>query len=411
MHKSIFSLGFIQGLGYIFPFVTLWVLSRGLTSSDLSAFLYAQSLGALLAIPVEYGFHLSAVRLASNALVTGRMREATSEIHCARLFLFALATMAVFPVMMTNDVLSLTLPNLVGVLLTIAAYGFKPLWYFQAADNYSKVIRTELLANIASFCCVATFSQLPAAHGWIVVAWALPRAAGVAWLIICIHRESGFLIPQLTRIAAILKEAFPLFIHKVAAGAVHMATPVLLAYLITASDLGAYQKSERIVTAVQSLLLVISQVGYAQVMRFVSDPLEAQARAYRASILQIGVSTLAALAVYVTAPWLLKLFWGGVDPQALVSLRAMVFLLPVLGVNAAIALNYLLPMKMDGVVVGAAVAGSLLSVALLFVLSSYFGPLTGVYGVITGELAMALIMAVSLRWTSRHAVTARVQES
>jgi O-antigen/teichoic acid export membrane protein len=402
VHKSIFSLGFIQGLGYVFPFVTLGILARGLDGGDMSAFLYAQSLGALLAIPVEYGFHLSAVRLASNAAASGRMGEACSEVLFARAFLYVLAIFAVIPVIVTNAVLPLTVLNTVGVLLTIAAYGFKPLWYFQATDNYGKVIRTELLANIVSFCSVAAIAQFPAAHGWIVVTWALPRAAGVARLVFTIHREAGFYIPRISRVVAILKEAFPLFIHKIAAGAVHMATPVLLAYLITSSDLAAYQKSERIVTAVQSLLLVISQVGYAQVMRSVSGPGAGAARskANQASVLQVGISVLATLGIYFTAPLLLMLFWGSVDPQALTSLRVMAFLLPVLGVNAAIALNYLLPMKMDSVVVGAAVVGSLLSMGLLFVLSGYFGPLTGVGGVIAGELAMTLIMGAFL-WRAK----------
>jgi len=410
MHKSIFSLGFIQGLGYIFPFVTLWVLSRDLSGPDMSAFLYAQSLGALLAIPVEYGFHLSAVRLAATAAAAGRLGVAASEVLVARLFLFGLATIAVIPVIVTNAVLPLTFPNVLGVLLTIGAYGFKPLWYFQATDNYGKVVRTEVFANLSAFCSVVVAAQFPAAHTWIVVAWALPRASGVAWLLLGIHRESGFVMPKIFRIVLILKEAFPLFIHKIAAGAVHMATPVILAYLVTRADLVAYQQSERIVTAVQSLLLVISQVGYARVMRLVAEPGKARSQAYDASVLQVGGSLLASIALFITAPLLLKVFWGNVDEQSLTTLRVMVFLIPVLGLNAAFALNYLLPMKMDRVVVGAAVIGSFVSVALLFLLARYFGPLTGVFGVIAGEFVMTLIMGILLWRARRDAVPVQMQK-
>jgi PST family polysaccharide transporter len=321
-----------------------------------------------------------------------------------------LASIAVIPIVATNEVLPLTFPNVAGVLLTIGAYGFKPLWYFQATDNYSRVIRTELLANIVSFCGVAAVAQVPALRGWIVVAWALPRGVGVAWLVASVHRESGFVLPKWSRVAAILKDAFPLFIHKIAAGAVHMATPVLLAYLISASDLAAYQKSERIVTAVQSLLLVISQVGYAHVMRLLTDPGKARSQALSASVLQIGGGIAASAFIYIASPLLLKLFWGAVDKQALQALRAMAFLLPVLGINAALALNYLLPMKQDRVVVGAAVVGSLVSVGLLFLLSSYFGPLTGVCGVIAGEFVMTVIMAASLLRDRKIEMLGQVRE-
>jgi PST family polysaccharide transporter len=175
-----------------------------------------------------------------------------------------------------------------------------------------------------------------------------------------------------------------------------MATPVLLAYLISAADLAAYQKGERIVTAIQSLLLVISQVGYAHVMRLLSDPGAAKSRAMDVSLMQVGGSVIATIGVLLTAPLLLKLFWGSADASSLTVLRTMSFLLPVLGVNAALALNYLLPMGLDKVVVAAAVVGSVLSVALLFVLSRVFGPLTGVAGVILGELAMSVVMALAL---------------
>lgn len=131
-------------------------------------------------------------------------------------------------------------------------------------------------------------------------------------------------------------------------------------------------------------------------MRLLTDPGKARSQAMSASVLQTGGGIAAAVLVYLTAPLLLKLFWGSVDKQALDALRAMVFLFPVLGINAALALNYLLPMKRDRVVVGAAVVGSLVSVGLLFLLASYFGPLTGVCGVIAGELVMTIIMAISL---------------
>lgn len=396
MHRAILSLGFVQALGYVFPFVTLWIVSRGLNAGDLSSFLFAQALAALLAIPVEYGFHLSAVRLATSALHSGRMREVTSEVLFARLMLFGASTAAVVPVISTNAILPLTGANVLGVLLAIATYGFRPLWYFQATDRYGSLIRTEFAANVGSFLAVALVAYRPDAHAYVVLAWALPRAAGVAWLVGRIHLENGLILPRVARIVATLREAFPLFVHKLAAGAVHMATPVLLAYLISAADLAAFQKGERIVTAVQALLLVISQVGFAHVMRLLTDLGQARSKALEVSALQVGCGVAASIGLYLFAPLVLRLFWGETDANSLLVLQTMCLLLPVLGINAALALNYLLPAGRDVVVVGAAIAGAVVSLGTLFLLAQYAGSLTGVAGVVFGELTMTAIMASAL---------------
>ncbi|MCA1248836.1 lipopolysaccharide biosynthesis protein [Massilia sp. MS-15] len=402
MHRAILSLGFVQALGYVFPFVTLWIVSRALDNPTLSAFLYAQALGALLAIPVEYGFHLSAVRMATIALQQGRMREVASEIHFTRLFLFLIASVAAFPIIWSNGVLPMSFANVTGVLLAIATYGFRPLWYFQATDRYGRLVRTEFVANIGSFSAVGAIAFLPGGGEWVVLAWALPRALGIWWLVNNIHTDAGLAFPELRRIGATLREAFPLFIHKLSAGAVHMATPVLLAYLISASDLAAYQKGERIVTAIQSLLLVISQVGYAHVMRLWSDAGQARSQAIYVSSLQVGGSVVAALGVYIAAPLLLNIFWGNSDAGSLAVLRTMCLLLPVLGINAALALNYLLPSGRDVAVVSAAVAGSLVSLTSLFVFADKYGPLSGVGSVLVGELTMTAVMGIALFGRGKH---------
>jgi polysaccharide transporter, PST family len=396
MHRSILSLGFVQVLGYVFPLITLSFLGRTLSHYGLSTFLYAQAMGALLAIPVEYGFHLSGVRLASLAIADGRIGAVASEILFSRVFLFCVTCIASIPIFVTNGVLPVTWANVIGVLLIIASYGFKPLWYFQATDRYAFLMRAELLASAMSFLLVALVSTSSANSEYVILAWALPRAFGVGCQVFSVHAEVGLRTPAGRRIVATLRDAFPLFIHKIAAGSVHMATPVILAYLISVRELAAYQNGERIVTAVQSLLLVVSQVGFAKVMRLAASRKEVKSEAFAFSLVQVGFGIAATISVCLAAPLLLVIFWGYADKTTLLVLRVMSLLFPVLAINAALALNYLLPAKRDRVVVGAAVFGSIVSIALLFALSRYYGPLTGCLGVLIGELVMTVAMAGSL---------------
>src|SRR5690606_9847233 len=121
--------------------------------------------------------------------------------------------------------------------LAIFSYGFRPLWYYQAVEEYGTAVRGELVGNAASFALIMFAYFVNASVAWVIVCWATPRALATFWLIARIHVRHGLVRIPFGSLIGSLRKSFTLFVHKLAAGCVHLATPVLLGYLVTQSSL------------------------------------------------------------------------------------------------------------------------------------------------------------------------------
>ncbi|MFG6441707.1 lipopolysaccharide biosynthesis protein [Roseateles sp. LKC17W] len=401
MIRSAMSLGVIQIAGYVVPFATLAAAGRLAPPLALSGFLYVQSLAALLAIIVEYGFHLSAVRMAGEAITTGTERRTYSSIHAAKAVLLVIALAIAVSVAAFGTQITVTPDMLLGVCMAIFSYGARPLWYFQANETYWRLIKIEIAASVVALASVTVAAQHIPHPGALAIAWVIPRFIATMVLILGIHATHGFEWIPLRMVMTTLRESFPLFLHKASANAVHLGVPVVIAYMLTRPELLGFQRAERIFTAAQSVLLVVSQASYALIVKQNGDHSEARRTALRATFYQLGVSSLAAVLVALTAPWLVLLFWGGWHADTTQLLRLYAIGLPLLAINAALGLNYLLPRKRDVVVVGAAIAGAASTMALVHPLTSYWGPQGGIFSILLGEFIMFIVMLTALR-ASRH---------
>ncbi|MFZ4744923.1 MAG: lipopolysaccharide biosynthesis protein [Limnohabitans sp.] len=395
MIRSAISLGVIQVISYVVPFATLAIVGRLAPGQAISGFLFVQSLAALLSIIVDYGFHLSAVRMTGEALTAGTERQTYSTIHACKAILFAFSVLIIIGVAFFDSQMRITPDMLLGISLAAFSYGARPIWYFQAHGKYWRLIKTELAASSVSLIAVTVVALYFPQPGILAIAWAAPRFIATVALIAGIHRSHGFEWIPLQALMSTLRDSFLLFLHKSAASAVHLGVPVVTAFLLPPMDLLSFQKAERIFTAIQSLLLVVSQASYALIVKHNSESDLTRRIALRATFYQVSISFLATILVVLTAPWLMLLFWGDRNfDTTLLQLYALGFSL--LAINAALGLNYLLPRKCDMVVVAAAISGAVVTMASVYIFTSLWGPQGAIFSVLSGEFCMLIVMSSSL---------------
>lgn len=396
MIRPALSLGVIQVTGYVLPFATLAVAARLAPSGHLSAFLYVQSCAALLAIVVDYGFHLSAVRAAGDALAGGTERRTYSAIHSAKAVLLLLALAAAAVLAATSSDIVFTPAMLAALCLAVAAYGVRPLWYFQVHERYRRLIQVEIASGLVALIAVTLVAGRAPDAGSLALAWALPRFLANVLLVGAIHAKHGFEWIEPLEVWRVLRDAFGLFLHKASAAAVHLGVPVLAAHLLTRIDLLEFQRAERLFTALQSLLLVVSQAGYARVVRLSDNAAAARLTAVQASGWQLGLSSAVSLVVIMASPVLVRVMWGVTDDETAALLRVYALGFPLLALNAAIGLNVLLPQRRDAAVVGGAGAGALTALLLVEPLTSALGSRGAVLAVLAGESVILLVMLAAL---------------
>jgi polysaccharide transporter, PST family len=395
MIRSAASLGVLQIVGYVVPFATLAVVGRLAPEPTISGFLFVLSLAALLSIIVEYGFHLSAVRMAGEAITVGTERKIYSTIHGSKALLFGVSLVVGVGVACFGTKIRMTPDMLLGGALAVFSYGFRPLWYYQVHENFRDVFKIEIVANVVAILAAALVALYIPRSGFLAIAWSAPRFIATTLLILKIHRIHGFEWIPIKHLVMTLRESFPLFLQKGSASAVHLGIPVILAYLVSQPDLLGFQRAERIFTATQSVLFVISQASYALIAKNIGEYDENYRIARQATFYQVGISFLAAIFVIIAAPWLVFLFWGVKNSDAIILLQLYAFGFPLLGINAAIGLNYLLPRKKDVVVVGAAIIGAAIAIALVNPFVYRWGTKGAILSVLFGEFCMLLLMSIS----------------
>lgn len=270
------------------------------------------------------------------------------------------------------------------------------MWYFQAYENYWRLIKIEITASAVALAAVTVVAQYLPHPGALAIAWSAPRFIATTVLIYGIHKTHGFEWISLQGVVITLRDSLPLFLHKASASAVHLGIPVAIAFLLTQSYLLEFQRAERIFTAVQSLILVISQASYALIVKQISDCAANSRVALRATFLQLGISFMATILVVLTAPWLMMLFWGGRHADAVYLLRLYALGFPLLAINAALGLNYLLPRKRDVIVVGAAIFGATVTMVIVHPLTSLWGAQGAIVSVLSGEFCMLILMSCGL---------------
>jgi hypothetical protein len=330
-------------------------------------------------------------------------RTFISLVHAAKALLLVLACLLGGALFAYSAVVDVTVSVMLGMVLAVFFMGFRPMWYHQVSNRYGSLLACDCLGNAASLLLVvaAALAKLPL--GWLVLAWALPRAIATALLVVWIHSRHGFSLPSRESVLGELRSGRMLFLQKMGATSIHLGVPVSLGYLVSPASLLDFLQAERILTAVQSLLLAIGHVSYPRILARRNDPVMQAHLAATTTGWQITAAFVASIVVFALAPQLLALFWSTYSPQALEALRWICWMLPVLALNWALGLNYLLPAHRDGTVMAVTLVGAGGTLFVLLASASELAHLGGVAAIAVGELlVLTLLVGAVLRLRLRR---------
>jgi PST family polysaccharide transporter len=393
MLRSILSLGFLQLLNYIFPFISLLVISRTIGQDLIGLILFAQSMSCVLAILVEYGFHLSGVRLTTDSILEGNSNKIMSSIQAAKILLFIPVLLITIPLVWVSPAFGnySHLYILLGITLMTFSIGFRPLWYFQSLNAYKTIILSESLASSVSLAIILLGYELKIRDELLLILFVLPRSISTIYLIMRINKNHGWIMPTLIDVYEILKNSFLLFLHKLFAGILHTATPIILSFSLQKTDLLTYQKAEKIFYILQTFLLVISQVGFSKKLQRKNNMIQ------NIFFYQVAASISVGLLSYFFAPLIFTIVWNDSSKEGIYLFRWFCIDFVLLGVNSAIGLTILLPRKKDFVLVTTALLGAISSlIYLIWFAPLHFVGLNGVIAISIGEGIILILMALYL---------------
>jgi PST family polysaccharide transporter len=369
------SLYAVQGCTYLLPLLTFPYLSRVLRPEGWGAVLFAQAIGTLIAILVEYGFDFSATReTARYAKDPARLRELVAGVLGAKVFLAAIGlTAAIVTRPFTHQIASSPVLFWSSAFWGVAQ-GINMLWYFQGLQRMTWAGGLDITGKIVSTLSIFIMVRSPE-DGWkVMAAQAAGAAVSHAITVVIAYSEVGFCWPTASRIREALRLGWAMFLFRASQTLLTSANGIILGFAASPAALALFVGADKIRQVANQALWPISQTLFPHQSQQIRENLVTGSRTVRRSIYAIGgLSALIGLALIVGAPLLVKIALGPAFVDAVPVVRVFGMLIPLSAVCTVIGFQWMLPLDLDRQFNFVILTSGLLNVLLGIVLAYRFG--------------------------------------
>ncbi len=398
---NFFSLSLVQFANYLAPLITLPYLFRVLGPSKYGLVELARAITVYFLMLTDYSFSLSATReISVHRDDSSRVSEVFSAVLVLRLLLVLLSAavlsiiVGAVPRLRTDwAVYFLSFGHVIGMWLF-------PIWLFQGQERMTPVaalsITAKLLVIVAIFLCIRQendylYLPLLQSAGHILV--------GLVGMILAVRTfRVRFRMPSAAALAEEFRHGWHLFLSRMATTLYTTTNVVILGLLTDNIFVGYYAAGDKLVRAVQSLQLPLSQAIFPHIGRLAAQSRQAALAFITKVTWLVSVVTLAAsVALLAGAPFIARVTLGPRFEAAVPVIRIL-SLLPLLGgltnmFGTQIMVNFGLKKVLARILIAAGILNTVLAVLLAVPLKHVGVALAA----LTTEVLVTTTMFVALR--------------
>jgi len=335
--ENFISLSTLQGINYILPLITVPYLVRVLGPEKFGLIAFAQAFVQYFVILSDYGFNLSATKKIS---IHREDKERVSAIFSSVIFIKFCFMLLAFLALMG---LVFSIPKLdTNWIVYLFAFGMVigkvlfPLWFFQGMERMKYVTLLDFLAKAIFTFAIFIFIRkqsdylyvpLISSSGFI---FAGILSLWIAWK----DFKIKFRIPSLIAIGEDLKDGRYIFISTLAKSFYTVSNTFILGLFTNNITVGYYSAAEKLVKAVQGLLMPLSQTVYPYISKLTSESKGRALRFIRKTAKVVGsASFLISLAIFIFAKPVVNLVLGSQYQESIIVLRILSFLPFIIGLS------------------------------------------------------------------------------
>jgi PST family polysaccharide transporter len=380
-----------HALALLVPLATIPYLARVLGPHAWGLVVFSQSLGAWLALVIEYGFDLSGTReVARHRDDQGHIARTVAGVQGAKLLVCGALVGLI--VLLRSVPAFAAEPRLLWWAAAFAvARGVSPAWYFFGVERLRLPALMESAAKVTAAAGIFLLIREPD-DGWKVLALqAVSMGTVVLVLTFLMYRRVALLRPRLNEAVRTLREGVGIFVFRSASGVYLQANGFILGLLAPPSAVAFFGGAEKIVRAGVNLFQPLSQTLFPRISHLAVRDNAAAARTLRVGMVIMGAMGLALmLTLFMGAPFLVNLLLGPGYDEAVPLVRLLALLPPVIAVGTMFGIQWALPAGLERPFYLLVVAAGLVNIAMAFVLVPRLGAFGMGLGVVTAELLVAL---------------------
>lgn len=374
---KVFSLGFIQAAQMLLPLLALPYLSRALGKESFGVVMYLGVVTLVMTFVLDWGFLLGGVRCVARQ--RGR-QEALSGLWWHGL----LAKVLLLPPLLGGGVLFyLLFPHppfsplaMFWASLAGIARGFSPLWFFQGKDDNSlrRLAIYDLASTALLLLLMVVLIRKPEDAPLYLALLALSKAGAYGLLCLQTCRTHCFR-PTVSGALALLRETRVFFVGGIAGQTYSNWSQLGIGGMLSAREMGLFLAADKISRAIVSLSNPLSQALFPEIcaLHTMNDAAR-QLRLQRLALLAALFASVGGCAlVELLAPAILHLALGQASGDAVLILRLLAFVIPLLSLNQILGPQLLVPMGKEHIVTTAQICAAVVSIPTALTLTFFYG--------------------------------------
>ena len=397
--QNALSLYGVQIAGYVLPLVTIPYLARVLGATGWGLLAFTQGFGSYWTVLGEYGFSLSATReVAYHRYNREKLTEILAGVLGAKLLLAAASLPFAFLAGLWIPAFHDHPDLLWAGMFWAVAQGSNVMWFFQGFEQMRLVAALDISTRLLSTIAIFVFVRRPD-EAWRVLliqssGFLLSFAIGLALA----YRELPVRLPTWSSSRQALRMGWGMFLFRGSVSLYSAGNAFILGLFVSPQFVGYYAGAEKISRAFQGLLTPVSQTLYPRLSHLVHRERDRAARLARIGVaLMAGGGTTMGVVVFFMAPLLVRIILGKDFVLSVPVLRILSLLLPIVGVNIALGIQWMLPLGLERALNTITLLAGLINISLATALAYSYGGLAMAWSVVVAEMFVCGAMYILLR--------------
>lgn len=395
--SNILSLGLLQVVNYVFPFLTVPYLSRVLSVEHYGLLLFSFSFNTYFSILCDYGFGLTATRdIAMNSNNKDKINQIISTVTFIKIIFFIFSLLCnliiIFSIAKFRDYWPIYLLNC----FTLIGGIFAPGWLFQGLQRMRDILPSQIITKVLSVGLIFLFIRNDSQYYlWPIINIAT-TVVGIIYIQIVLLKSYNFkyIKPSKQDIIFQLKEGWHIFLSTLAISLYTVSNTFFLGILTNSIMVAYYASAEKILTAVQSLLSPITQALFPHLTQQITNDKEKGIKSLQQAFIKVAIlGAVLSISLFIGSGFIVKILFGNKYVVATTTVLRILSILPfVICLSNIFGIQTMIPFGLTKQFSRILIFTSVCNVFLTFILVPYFTYIGTAISVVITEILVTSMM-------------------
>ncbi|HKB33786.1 MAG TPA: flippase [Candidatus Dormibacteraeota bacterium] len=397
--RNALGLYVLQLGGFLLPIATIVFLARLLGPEGWGSLAFMQAFAGYVMLIVTYGFNYSATReVARHRDDPDQLAELIGGVLGAKLALTLLTVVLAVPLSVVVAPIHRHHELLWPAMLWAISLSFSLNWFYQGLERMAFVARWETAARVLALAGILLAVRSPADTWKVLAIQGATMTAAVLVELIVAYREVRFSTPTARLVVRTLRMGWSTFVYQGALSFYTVGNGFILGLFGSPAAVGYYVGAEKISKAFSSMLFPITQAVFPRISHLASQVQSQAAQLARKSLFIVGGTGCAmGLTIFFGAPILVRLVLGPGFDSAVLVLRILALLPPLIAVSNVLGIQWMLALGLDRLVNAVVISACVLNVVLAIVLAPRYLEVGMAVAVVASETLVASGLYAMLR--------------